>query len=275
MNALWTRIGLGALGIFTIGMVGVEAVHHAADSVSRKMSSYMPAAHHSTADGPLPTSVEQVAEPMARLAGLKHIVPGSQGSEPREMTFRLDGRKVGTIRRMVIQRTSKGEIPAMNITVDLADDLRTSPLAHCDMLLANENGDGLDEGFRCAYADAPGIVTVGWARFEPDGETRPIAVSAHSSRDLSTGDPFKATIDSDGRVEFMANGKDGGVVQIHADDGTARIRINDGLGKAIFGLLADSTGARLHVRGKNGKDIVRMEASEGGFSLVVDTSAAH
>lgn len=274
MNALWTKIGLGALGIFTIGMVGVEAVHHAADSVSRKMASFMPAAHHTTADGVLPASVEQVAEPMARLAGLKYLVPGSQGSEPREMTFRLDGRKVGIIRRMVIQRNTAGEIPAMNMTVDLSDDLAGSALANCDLLLAVDHGDGIDQGFRCAHADAPGTVAVGWARFEPDGKTRPIAVSARSSQDLSTGGPFKATIE-DGKVEFMANGKDGAGVQIHADEGTARIRINDGLGKAIFGLLADSTGAQLHVRGKNGKDIVRMEASEGGFSLVVDTSAAH
>jgi len=275
MNALWTRISLGAVGIFVVGMAGVTAVHHARDNVNRKLQSFLDSPSHNTAvDETTPAGDALAVAPMARLAGLRNLVGGGHGTITREMDFKLDGRTVGTIRRMVIQRNTRGDIPAMNITVDLNSDAASTALSHCDLLLAVEHGDGMDSGFRCAEADAPGTIAVGWARFEPNGETRPIAVTSRGSRELRSGDPFKATIEN-GQVEFSADGKDGGLVRIQANDNGANIRINDGLGRAIFGLLADSTGASLRVKGKNGKDIVRMVANDGGFSLVVDTSGAH
>jgi hypothetical protein len=275
MSSLWTRIGVGAVGVFAVGMVGIAGFHHAADSVARKLHDFAaPAEHNSAVDEVVTPASAQAAAPMARLAGLRNLLPAGHGTVDHEMSFRLDGHTIGTIRRMVIQRNTRGEIPAMNITVDLDSDLATTALSHCDMLLAIDHGDGVDSGFRCAESDAPGTTAVGWARFEPGGETRPIAVTSRETRDLRSGDPFKVTVDADGQVDVSADGKDG-LVRIQANDNGANIRINDGLGKAIFGLLADSNGAQLHVRGKHGKDIVRMQAGDGGFSLVVDTSAAH
>ena len=275
MSSLWTRIGIGAVGVFAVGMVGIAGFHRAADNVTQKLHDFVASHDQSPAvDEVVVPAGAQAAAPMARLAGLRNLLPAGQSTVGHEMSFRLDGHAIGTIRRMVIQRNTRGEIPAMNIMVDLNSDLATTALSHCDMLLAIDHGDGVDSGFRCAESDAPGIVAVGWARFEPSGESRPIAVNSRETRDLQSGDPFKVVVDADGQVDVSADGKEG-LVRIQANDNGANIRINDGLGKAIFGLLADSNGAQLHVRGKHGKDIVRMQAGEGGFSLVVDTSAAH
>lgn len=275
MNALWTRIGLGAVGVFAVGMVAVGMVHRAADSVGSRIGSLLePPVGNTAVDAVIPTAAERAAAPMARLAGLSRIVGAAEGQAGRGMTFRLDGHEIGTIRRMVIQRTNQGEIPAMNMSIELTDDAAATALEHCDQLLAIDHGDGMDSGFRCARADAPGTVAVGWARFSPGNESRPIAVTSRATRDLRKGDPFKVSIEGDGNVD-VTGGDDSGEVHIHADQFGARINVQDGLGKALFGLLADSTGANLRVRGKNGKDIVRMEARDGHFSLVVDTSAAH
>jgi len=189
--------------------------------------------------------------------------------------FRLDGHRIGTIRRLVIQRTIKNALPAMNLTVDLSSTAEARRLADCDLLVADGDGNGVEDGFTCGDEDARGLVNVGWVRFEPTGDTRPIAVSEKASRQMQDGEPFKATVESDGDVHVNVSGKDGAGVRINAGDGGANIKVNDALGRALLRLLADSTGAHLRVRDKNGKEIVRMEASEAGFSLVIDSSAGH
>jgi hypothetical protein len=276
MNSLWTKIGLGALGVFAVGLVFVGLAHDAADSLTERLHPALaPVAAAADEVTPSPAG----AHPVAQLAGLTSLASelrGAHGSAiQKEMAFRLDGRRIGTIRRLVLQRNSRNEVPAMNFTVDLNSRAEADRLTDCALLVADGDGSGIDEGFSCSEAGNDQLVTVGWARFEPTGESRPVAVSVNASRRMRDGDPFKATIEPDGQVLVEASGKDGGRVQVQANDGGARIMVDDAMGQALLRLLADSTGARLHVRGKDGKEIVHLEASQAGFSLVIDTSAAH
>lgn len=276
MNSLWTKIGLGALGVFAVGLVFVGMAHDAADSLTQRLH---------LALAPVAAAADQVtpnpagAHPGAELAGLSSLAAelrGAHGSATqKEMIFRLDGHRLGTIRRLVIQRTIRDQLPAMNLTVDLATSAEARRLAGCDLLVADGDGSGVEDGFTCSDEQAQGLVTIGWARFEPTGDVRPIAVSEKASRRMQEGDPFKATVESDGQVLVNVSDKNGAGVRINAGDGGANIKVDDALGRALVRLLADSTGARLQVRGKNGREIVHMEASEAGFSLVIDTSAAH
>lgn len=279
MNNLWTKIGLGALGVFVVGMVVVGVANDARTSLTDALRSSFEPETATAATDPAASSASETSRPVAQLAGIRKLAARLQGVAPvvgqHDMAFRLDGRRIGTIRRLVIQRNIRDEIPAMNLIVDLTSRAEADRLTGCDLLLADGQGSGVEEGFSCADEDSKGLVTVGWARFEPVGESRPVAVSQSASRQMRDGDPFKATIEPDGQVQVEATGHDGKLVQLRADNGGATIRVNDALGRAIFGLLADSTGARLRVRGKDGRDIVRMEASQAGFTLTIDTSAAH
>lgn len=280
MNRLWIRIGVGAVAVFAVGMVAVGVVRDARDSMTDALKSALePGAPVAAQTPPPPSSAEAASHPIAQLAGLGDLAAGLGGAAGtaihHEMVFRLDGHRIGTIRRLVIQRATRNELPAMNLTVDLASSAEAEHLAGCDVLVADGDGNGVEDGFTCSDEDARGLVNVGWARFEPTGDTRPIAVTEKASRQMQDGDPFKATVESDGEVRVNVTGKDGAGVRINAGDGGANIKVNDALGRALLRLLADSTGAHLRVRDKNGKDIVRMEASDAGFTLVIDSSAGH
>jgi hypothetical protein len=280
MNNLWTRIGIGAIAVFAVGMVAVSVVQDARESVTSAIKSALEPDTPAAAETPAPPSMDEAANrPVAQLAGLTSLaseVRGAHGAViQKEMVFRLDGHRIGTIRRLVIQRTTRNELPAMNLTVDLSSSAEAGRLAGCDLLVADGDGNGVEDGFTCSNENAQGMVNVGWVRFEPTGDTRPIAVSEKASRQMQDGDPFKATVESDGEVHVNVSGKDGAGLRINAGDGGANIKVNDALGRALLRLLADSTGAHLRLRDKNGKEIVRMEASNAGFSLVIDSSAGH
>ncbi len=279
MNNLWTRIGIGALAVFAVGMVAVSIVRDAHDRIEAALGSALqPPASAPAADPAQGTAAGSTEHGIAQLASLSSLASHLRGSHgafaDQEMPFRLDGHRIGTIRRLVIQRTIRNEIPAMNLAVDLSSAGEAQRLRHCDLLVADGDGSGVEDGFSCGDQGDASLVTIGYARFEPTGDTRPIAVSERASRRMRDGDPFKATVESDGQVRVNVSDNSGKRVQVNAGDGGADVRVNDELGRAILRLLADSTGASLHVRDKNGKEIVRMEAGDGGFSLQIDSAAS-
>ncbi len=275
MNNLWTRIGIGALAVFAVGMVAVGLVRDAHDRIEAALGSALqPPASAPTAD-PAPGAAAGGVVQLASLSSLASHLRGAHGPfADQEMPFRLDGHRIGTIRRLVIQRTIRNEIPAMNLAVDLSSAGEARRLRDCDLLVADGDGSGVEDGFSCGDQGNAALVTIGYARFEPTGDTRPIAVSEKASRRMRDGDPFKATVESDGQVRVNVSDQSGKRVQVNAGDGGADVRVNDELGRAILRLLADSTGASLHVRDKNGKEIVRMEAGDGRFSLQIDSAAS-
>lgn len=245
MRSLWARIGLGAVGVFVVGMLLITVVHDAKSAASSALSSAL----------------------------LSTVQGGTRASAPHDMPFRLEGEELGVIRRLAIERQAQGSLPDVDLDVTLADATSLDRLDDCDLVPTNRGNLDLDQGFTCETPGVRGFVTVGEATFHPGGLRRPLRIPQRMERDLRSGDPFKATAESGGEVRVEARGKDGGTVRLRADSGGARIKMNDALGRALVRLLADSSGASLRVRGKDGRDVVRMEAGEGGFTLTVDTSA--
>jgi hypothetical protein len=189
------------------------------------------------------------------------------------MPFRLEGQQLGMIRRLAIERPSRGDIPDVNLEVELADAGSLKALARCDLMPEGTSNFSFNRGFRCAPRAVHGLITVGEAVFVPGDLVRPVKVERQLEAELRQGDPFEATAEMGGDVRVVARGHDGAMVQVQADSNGARIRVNDAMGRALLRLLADSTGASFRVRGKDGRDLVRMEAGEGGFTLMVDTNA--
>jgi len=243
MRSLWTRIGLGALGVFVVGMmlvtVGRQAKAAASDAISTAL--------HSSAFS-------------------------SIASAAADIPFRLDGERLGTIRRASIRRDESGALPEVNLTVELADASAGRQLRGCVLVPERQRDFDFDSGFSCAEDLTGDLVELGRARFTPGDLDRPIMVLPAVAADMRHGDAFEATADLGGAVRINAQGDGGELVHLLADRHGANIKVNDGLGRAVLRLLADSTGATIRVRDKNGRDIVRLDAGDGRLSLSVDTA---
>jgi hypothetical protein len=96
MRNYWLRILVGAVAIFSVGMVGVTLARHGIHRV------------RGVVEGSGPITV-----PVA-------FVP-----------FKLDGERIGTIRRIKINRLAPKTVSSVNILVDLADSVRWTRLERC------------------------------------------------------------------------------------------------------------------------------------------------
>lgn len=247
MRSLWARIGVGAVGVFVVGMLLITLAREAKSAVKSALND----AFRSTVQG-------------AALA-----------SAPKQMPFRVDGSELGMIRRLAITRQSRGDVPSVNLEVTLQDASAASQIRRCNLVPASGSDFSFEQGFRCAPRGSRGMLALGEALFTPGDFTRPLLVERSMEASLRDGDPFQATAEMGGDVRVTARDGDGSVVHVQADSAGARINVNDAMGRALLRLLADSNGAALRIRGKGGRDVVRMEAGAGGFSISVDTSAAH
>jgi hypothetical protein len=245
MRTLWGKVGLGALGIFVAGMLLITIVRDASSAAHTAVMSFLD-------------------------AGAKEI---TQASAAHELPFRLAGDRLGLIRRVVVERESRGAIPDVKLEVDLSDPRFLTRVTDCNLVPEGNDFD-FERGFQCESGATGEYLHLGSVIFYPGHITRPVMVLQKLESDLRDGDPFQATAEMGGDVRVSARGKNGQLVRIRADSSGARIRVNDAMGRAVLRLLADSSGASLRVRGKDGRDLVRMEAGQGGFVLTVDTMAA-
>jgi len=282
MRSLWTRIGLGAFGIFAVGMLFLTLFHNARDSARSALLSFIGAQDVSATTLPeapaapvapateLAAASSRLASMAARLASLH---PG-HARAGHDFAFRLDGDRVGSIQHLTIRRARRGALPDVTLLVLLGDRVEASRLEQCDLLPVDGDDVAGDQGFTCAADGMTGLTTIGSARIEPLGITRPIRITERATAEMRDGGPFEVNVDAGGQVRVSARGDEGQGVRVLADSGGASINIDDALGRALFRLLADSTGASMRIRGKDGRDVVRMEAANGSFSLTVDTAAA-
>ena len=243
MQSLWGRIGLGAGAVFVMGMLVVTGARKAGSAASGTVreallaTSNVQAAHDALADLP----------------------------------FHLAHQRIGTIKHFNIERSHSGDLPRVVFDVELAnaDDVRL--VRDCDLLMGSESRGDFDFDFACARSGAD-LVRVGEVSFEPGGVVRPLVVARVHEGKLRQGDPFKASADLGGALRIDARGEAGELVRILAGEGKASLYVQDGLEPAMVKFLADSNGASMVVRDKNGREIVRMQAGEGGFQLTVDSA---
>lgn len=160
MRNYWLRIFLGALAVFTIGMVGVNVARRGVATVHTVLES----------DDPLTIPL-------------------------RFVPFALSGERLGNLKRVVVFRDSPRRISAVELEVDLADSLLAEGLRGC-RLAANFESDsrkpGLDiqvsrrndNAFSCLTGDSipAELVEFGEAVFQP-GQVR---VPLYLQRELVT-----------------------------------------------------------------------------------------
>jgi hypothetical protein len=275
MRNLWVKIGLGAAGIFVVGMMAVTLVRSAKaaavnafnDVTQRAPAAIAAAAAQAAAEA---AGAAQETQRLASLTQLEQV--GGYTNRMIDLPFRVDGAELGMLTGGVIRRTRADALPSMDLEVELTHADARAQLEDCVLVPLRRHRDNFGDGFRCATSDDRDLVTFGRVRFSPGSFSRPVMITSEQAADLRRGKPFEARADLHGQVNVRATGEHGGLVNVQADNNGANIQIHDEQGNDVFRLLADSLGASLRVRDRNGRDIVRLSAADGRFSLTVDTA---
>jgi hypothetical protein len=279
MRNLWVKIGLGAGGVFVVGMMGLTLARNAKAAALDAFHSAVdraPAAAAAAVEAVEAAQVEATpaSSGIDRLAGLSRLRQvGGGGDFAVDIPFRLDGMDLGMMTSGSIRRIRTDALPTMSIEVELTEADARARLDDCILVPERHRDSDFGGGFRCASSRDAGLVTFGTVRFNPGRFSRPLMITSAQAADLRRGEPFEARANLQGGVHVEANGDGGELVRVQADKRGANIRINDAHGNDIFRLLADSLGASLRVKGKDGRDIVRLSAGDGRFSLSIDTTA--
>jgi hypothetical protein len=165
MRSYWMRILLGALAIFSIGMIGVRLWRRGVVKVNEVVAGSGPISI------PLP------------------FVP-----------FQLDGHKLGRVERLVVNREAPKKVSSLDVEVKLDDSLVAQGLAGC-RLAANVESDSSRKGdvgvhvnrlghkafFFCATSDSA-LVEFGTVTLKPGDVTVPLLVPQSLADELRKGD---------------------------------------------------------------------------------------
>lgn len=273
MRNLWLKIGLGAAGIFVVGMMGVTLAKNAKAAAVDAFHSAVGKVPAAVAAARAAAAEDRAAGGTAQLASLTTLEQTGGGVERFvDIPFRLEGTELGMLTSGSIRRTRSNALPSMELNVELSSADAATQLDDCILVPMRHRDSDFGGGFRCATSGDHDLVTFGRVRFTPGGFSRVLMLTDAQASDLRHGEPFEAKADLSGRVNVEATGDKGELVKVQADNHGAHIRINDENGRDIFQLLADSLGASLRVRDKNGRDIVRLAAGDGRLSLTIDTT---
>ena len=164
MRSYWLRILLGAVAVFCVGMLGVTLFRHGRAKVSEVVGG----------SGPLTI-------PMP-------FVP-----------FPLDGNRLGTVARLVVNREAPKKVSSVDLEVKLDDSLVAQGLAGC-RLAANLESDSAKRGdvnvhvnrmgdrafFFCAKSDSA-LVPFGTVTMQPGDVTVPLLVPETLAQTLQSG----------------------------------------------------------------------------------------
>jgi hypothetical protein len=238
MRGYWLRILLGALAVFAVGMIGVTMVRQGKKRVAAVIGSSEPLSI------PLP------------------FVP-----------FQLDGNKLGTVERLVVNRETPKKVSSIELQVKLGDSLVAQGLAGC-RLAANVESDStgrrgdvniqmnrLDERtfFFCATSDS-GFEEFGSVELSP-GEVRlPLLVPQSLAQHLRSGDWAHDADSSEAlqqRAESLAD---------RAEE-LADSAAEAGERAATIGLARSKLGDSLRAEGKRRADSLRQALGRMADSL--------
>ena len=252
----WTKIGLGALAIFAIGMVFV--------GVGRRGSHW----------------IEHVAHSASTISIPIVFVP-----------FKLDGVDIGSIRRLDVMRDAPKHVTGATIAVKLAE-LAKLPAEGCALAIDDLDRIGDGATFYCADAEAraaEGLVPFGMVKFEPGGASRTLLLprevieelASEIGRDIDIDAPVATRIDR--TAEFRSRSGDVAAravelaaaqeqLAMHATAHGVSLKIVSALEQAGVLLQADSDGAALSIYNYPEGDGLLMKADSHGFVMSVKES---
>lgn len=164
MRSYWMRILFGAVAVFAVGMIGVTLFRRGRDRVTEVVGG----------SGPLTIPLP--------------FVP-----------FQLDGSRLGSLDRLVINRDAPKKVSSVELQVKLDDSLMAQGLAGC-RLAANLDSDSSRSGdlklnprtagehafFSCATKDS-GLVDFGSVTLNPGDVTVPLLISETLAETLRSG----------------------------------------------------------------------------------------
>jgi hypothetical protein len=249
MNRYWLRIGLGMVLVFVLGVSAMAAVRKGKEEVGHflsKVSTRLP----------------------LQLANLK---------------FRFEGRTIGEISGIDVQRNGPDDPGRVNIRVDLAQAGDLEALRECALTADDLKHIDKRFGFRCAdqaELDADVLVKSGEVTFEPGSVTRPLLLFRHDVErwqrsDIQKLDASLATDDRGGvraRGNYDVRSHDGperGSFTLEADSQGAVISVKDESGRSLVDFRADHKGVKLNITDGHGRNLMRMLADSLGAALKV------
>ena len=221
MKRYWTRITLGAFGIFVLGMVIVNAGRQGVDHIK-----------------------QHVMQQTVRLNG--NVAP-----------FQVDNRRLGMLTEVEMDPERSERFPFINLTVELDSNLAAADLGECILLARDLEALKGDKGLHCAAGlSRDSLVEMGLVSFEPSGESVGIYIPAsdleeipwfnHASRENSNLSPGEGSLDlranAAGAFMLIKDEKGRPVFQLNADSQGAFIQIRDSNGKEVVRFRADQQG---------------------------------
>lgn len=249
MNRYWVRIALGALLVFCIGTVAMAAVRKGKAKVNQILA---------TAGTRIPL----------QLANLK---------------FRFEGRNVGNVTGIDIQRSAPGDPGRVAVRVALADAGSLEALRDCTLTIDDLQHLDKRTGFRCAAEAELGagdLVETGTVTFEPGPLTRPLYLvqrdvdqwrrsdirSLNASLNTGANGGVRATGNFDIRSQ---GGPEKGSFTLQADSQGAVISVKDDAGRSLVDFRAGHNGVNLNVRDKRGRHLIKLLTDSLGAALKV------
>src|ERR671911_361829 len=236
MRSYWMRIALGALAIFTVGMIGRALINHGIGSVK------------GVVEGSGPLSI-----PLA-------FIP-----------FELSGNKLGTFERVTLERTAPRSVSSVRLEVKLADSTLARGLEGC-RLAANldkdskgEHNINIERGrfaqgtFWCGNdaATDTALVEYGQAVFRPGDVTVPLYLPQELVAELQNIDFDEDSTEASAAEEAAVEAAVDSTVQAVVDSTVAAEQARARIGPVVRGRMLDS----LRAEGMRRADSARREVS--------------
>lgn len=249
MNRYWVRIALGVVLVFVIGTVAMAAVRRGKAEVRHLLG---------TVGSRLPL----------QLARLK---------------FRFEGRDLGRVSGIDIQRTAPGDPGRVTVRVSLTDADAIEALRNCSLTIDDVAHMNERTGFRCAAPAELGagdLTETGKIIFEPGTVTRPLFLLEHDldrwrrsdirSLDASMNTNARGGVQAQGSFDIRSHdGPEKGSFTLQADSQGAVISVKDDAGRTLVDFRADQGGVNLNVRDSRGRNLIRLLADSLGAAIKV------
>lgn len=250
-----TKIGVGMLAVFAVGMVVASAIGRGTDKVREIVSS----------DSPIKVP----------LFGMPFITTKGE---------------LGTLRSLRIDRSSPRTIDGFRLDATLNDGVDASQFANCEITLADPEHFDKDSRFTCLTEADPGydsLVKFGTITFEPSGQTHrlmipaamrdkireagegvpdapvppaapdPSAVAA-AAANAASGAISQSSEAGSGGLSLRINGKQ--MMDIHGNDSSGRVLIRDPrTGKVLVDINGGPDGGKVRINDSSGKNLTNLD----------------